>query len=473
MPQTLTYAQWKSKHQSSPKYSNLSKTEWRLRYDSYLASMQAGRGPLVQYLPGTKSVKKNPPSRSGMTGKNKGKQNAISQANSMGFKLNPKTHDFLTARTNPFCPRIRDVGYPAPCVGGSLKWRAFVRGTLQTNAAGFGAILLIPGMTGWPDQLAVSASLSTNTQATDSLPPSAAPVGYTAYGMQGAPMTSAAAQALGPNSFVRLLGLGVRIRCDAPLLDKAGSIKTFSLPLIDQDAFTLTGNQIISTFPNYSQWYQANIADSPWFSSVWSPSFPNFTASPALIGQDTWQMEGGVMQINSIISAADQASCTMGILISGTGGVQSFDFEVYGFYEMFGQVVLGSTFATPTYSDPLGSSIVQGVTQTQSLNTMTKTATGAVEAGNVLSAVGDSIKTVLGKIDPMSVLNSVFGGTSTSATTITPTPQAGAELSGYAADAESLAARLAALQMPSVPGTVSSSSALSDAIPTAMEALAL
>lgn len=473
MAQTLTYAQWKDKHKSSPKYSNLSKAEWRLRYDSYLASMQAGRGPLVQYLPGTRSAKKNPPSRSGLTGKNKGKQSAYSQAAALGFKLNPKTHDFLTARTNPFCPRIRDVGYPIPCVGGSLKWRAFVRGTLQTNAAGFGAVLLIPGMTGWPDQLAVSASLATNTQATDSIPPSAAPVGYSAYGMQGAPMTSAAAQSLGPNSFVRLLGLGVRIRCDAPLLDKAGSIKTFSLPLIDQDAFTLTGNQILSTFPNYSQWYQANIADSPWFSSVWSPSFPAGLPSSGLVGQDTWQMEGGVMQINSIVGAADQASCTMGILISGTGGVQSFDFEVDGFYEMFGQVVLGSTLATPTYADPLGSSIVAGVTQTQSLNTMTKTATGAVDASNVLSSVGESIKTVLGKIDPMSVLNSVFGGQSASATTITPTPQVGPELSGYAADADSLAARLAALQMPSVPGTVSSSSALSDAIPTALEALAL
>lgn len=472
MVQTLSYAQWKAKHKSSPKYANLSKSEWKSRYDSYVASMQAGRGPLVQYLPGTRSVKKNPPSLSAMKGKNKGRQNAISQANSMGFKLNPKTHDFLTARTNPFCPRIRDVGYPLPCVGGSLKWRAFVRGTLQTNAAGFGAVLLIPGMTGWPDQLAVSASLSTNTQATDSIPPSAAPVGYSAYGMNGAPMSSAAVAALGPNTFVRLLGLGVRIRCDAPLLNKAGSIKTFSLPLIDQDAFTLTGNQIISTFPNYSQWYQANIADSPWFSSVWSPSFPNLSTSP-FGPSDDWQMEGGVMSIDSIVTAGNQNSCTMGILISGTGGVQSFDFEVYGFYEMFGQVVVGSTFATPTYSDPIGSSIVQGVTQTQSLNTMTKTATGAVEAGSVLSAVGESIKTVLGKIDPTTVLSSMFGGKSTAATTITPTPEVGAELSGYSADAESLASRLAALQMPSVPGTVSSSSALSDAIPTALEALAL
>ncbi len=476
MVQTLSYSQWKDKHKQSPKYSNLSKSEWRARYDSYLASVSAGRAPLAQYLPKSASGKKNPPSRqTGPTG-SRGRSQASSLSSSLGFKLNPKTHDYLTARTNPFCPRIRDVGYPVPVVGGSLKWRAFARATLQTNANGYGWLLLTPGVTGWPDLSGISYSLAGNTQATDSIPGSFAPapgVQSQVTGMTGGPMTSAAAQSLGPNSFVRLLALGARIRCDAPLLNKAGSIKTFSLPLMDQDAFTLTGNQLLTTFPNYTQWYQANIADSPWFSTVFSPSFPLIQNTVGLIGQDTWQMEGGVMQIGSIVGLADQVSCTMGIIISGAPN-QTFDFEVVGWYEMFGQIVLGNSYATPTYADPIGQSIVQGVTQTQSLNTMTKTATGAVDASNVLSAVGDSIKTVLGKIDPASVLSSMFGGKSGSAaSTVTPTPEVGPELSGYSADAESLATRLAALKMPSVPGSVSSTSELSDAIPVAMEALAL
>ncbi len=476
MVQTLSYAQWKDKHKKSPKYSNLSKSEWRARYDSYLAAVSAGRAPLAQYLPKAPKAKKNPPARqTGGTG-SRGRSQASALASQLGFKLNPKTHDYLTARTNPFCPRIRDVGYPVPVVGGSLKWRAFARATLQTNANGFGWLLLTPGATGWSDLQGISYSLAGNLQATDAIPGSFAPnVGVESQisAMTGGPMSSASAQATGPNSFVRLLALGARIRCDAPLLNKAGSIKTFSLPLMDQDAFTLTGNQLLTTFPNYTQWYQANIADSPWFSTIFSPSFPLIQNTVGLIGQDTWQMEGGVMQIGSIVGLADQASCTMGIIISGAPN-QTFDFEVVGWYEMFGQIVLGNSYSTPTYADPIGLSVVSGVTQTQSLNTMTKTATGAVDASNVLSEVGNSIKTVLGKIDPASVLSSMFGGkSSTAASTVTPTPEVGPELSGYSADVESLQNRLAALQMPSVPGTEASSSVLSDAIPTAMEALAL
>lgn len=473
MVQTLSYAQWKDKHKLSPKYANLSKAEWKNRYDSYVASVKAGRAPLAQYLPGTRSAMKNIPSLSGAK-KNKGRQAASSQASSLGFKLNPKTHDFLTARTNPFCPRIRDVGYPVPCVGGSLKWRSFARATLETNAAGYGYIIITPGQAGWPDQNAIAYSLAGNTQAADAVPGSFGPnlgIESQVSSMIGAPMTvaSAAAQV---NSFVRLLGLGVRIRCDAPLLSKAGSIKTFSLPMINQDAFGLTGNQLLTIFPNYTQWYQANIADSPWFSSTFSPSFPNVN-SVTIAEFDTWQQEGGTMAVTGIASGSNYGSCTMGILISGAPN-QTFDFDVVAFNEMFGSVVLGSTFATPTYADPIGTSIISGVTQTQSLNTMTKTATGAVDATNVLTAVGNSIKTVLGKIDPVSVLSSMFGGSSTSASTnVTPTPEVGPELSGYAADVDSLAARLAGLQMPSVPGMVDSSATLSDAIPTALEALAL
>lgn len=388
--------------------------------------------------------------------------------------MNPKTHDYLTALTNPFCPRLRDVGYPCATVGGSLKWRSFARATLQTNAAGFGYLQICPGLTGWSDQIGVGYSLAGNLMAADAVPGSFAPAvgvqsGTTA--MTGGPMSSAAAAALGPNSYARLLALGARIRCDAPLLNKAGSIKTFCLPLMNADAFGVTGNALLTAYPNFSQWYQANIADSPWFSTTFSPAFPLVTTDPSgSAGFDTWNMQGGLMSIQNI---PDNGSCTMGILISGAPN-QTFDFDVVGWHEMFGQVVIGASFATPTYADPLGLAVVQGVTQSQSLNTMTKTSTGAVDASNILSSVGDSIKTVLGKIDPNTVISSFFGGKTTNAgSTVTPTPVDGPELSGYTADAESLAERLAALQMPSVPGSVSSTSALSDAIPTALEALAL
>lgn len=473
MVQTLSYAQWKDKHKSSPKYSNLSKAEWKARYDSYVASTNAGRAPLAQYAPKT-AQKKNPPARQTGGNGSRGKSQASSQAASLGFKLNPQSHDYLTALSNPFCPRLRNVGYPQPVVGGSLKWRSFARATLSTNTAGFGYLQICPGLTGWSDQIGVGYSLVGNVQATDAVPGSFAPVvgvqsGTTA--MTGGPMSSAAAGLLGPNTFVRLLALGARIRCDAPLLNKAGSIKTFCLPLMNSDAFGITGNNLLTAFPNYTQWYQANIADSPWFSTTFSPAFPQLQLDAGLAGFDTWQMQGGLMPIQSLIN---NGSCTMGIIISGAPS-QTFDFDVVGWHEMFGQVVLGNSYSTPTYADPLGLSIIEGVTQTQSLNTMTKTATGAVDASNILSSVGESIKTVLGKIDPTTVISSMFGGKSGSsaAASVTPTPVVGPELSGYAADAESLASRLAALQMPSVPGLSSSSAELSDAIPAALEALAL
>lgn len=384
--------------------------------------------------------------------------------------MNPKTHDLLTARTNPFCPRIRDVGYPIPVVGGSLKWRAFARATLQTNEAGFGWLLVVPGMTGWADKYSVGYSLATNTETVDRVPPALSGVGQgNAVGMTGGPMTCAAATIPGPYTFVRTLAVGARIRCDAPLLEKAGSIKTFCLPLLGTEAYTTLGSTLLSDYPNYCQWYQANIADSPWFSTTFSPAFPNL---PGIV-TDVWNTEGGAMSIDSVNDGADQNSCTMGILISGAPS-QTYDFEVVSWHEMFGQVILGNSYATTTYADPIGLSVVSGVTQSQSLNTMTKTATGAVNASSVLSAVGQSVKTVLGKIDPMSVLQSAFGGSSSNVTAnITPTPQVGPELSGYAADAESLAARLAALQMPSVPTASAGESVLSDAIPTALEVLAL
>lgn len=468
MVQVLSYPQWKEKHKNSSKYQGLPKAEMKRRYESYVESARNGRDPLSKYLP--KNTTKRPPARSGGSGA-RGKSQVRSQASSLGFKMNPKTHDFLTARTNPFCPRIRDVGYPCPVVGGSLKWRSFARATLQTNDAGFGWLLVCPGMAGWPDKYSVGYSLATNTRTTDSVPPWLSNAGQgDAVGMSGGPMTCAAAATPGPYTFVRTLAVGARIRCDAPLLEKAGSIKTFSLPLIGEDAFGFSGTTLLTDYPNYCQWYQANIADSPWFSTVFSPAFPNV---PGTYTQDLWNMEGGAMSINAVNGAATQISCTMGILISGAPN-QTYDFEVVSWHEMFGQIILGNSYATSTYADPIGLSIVSGVTQSQSLNTMTKTATGAVEASNVLSAVGQSVKTVLGKIDPMSILSSVFGGAPTNTTAnITPTPEVGPELSGYGADAESLAARLAALKMPSVPSASASESFLSDAIPTALEALAL
>lgn len=440
-PNVLSYAQWKQKHANSTKYQIMPKSEQKKRYDSYVASVSGGAAPKAQYATKTSTKKKIPSVLIGGTGK--GRSKAVAAAGLNGYIMNPKTHDFLTARSNPWCPRIRDVGYPAACAAGSIKWKAFARGTLQTNADGFGYIQICPGLSGWSDQNSVAYSLSGNTLATDSTPGSFGPapgIQSGLSGMKGGPFTLASLSAapVAGSTFVRVNALGCKIRCDAALLSKSGSIKTYVLPLMSADAFGISGADMLTTYSQWTQWYQANIAESPWFSAIFSPPFPLLPQRmSATAGQDAYQQESGSMSIEQIY---DNASCTMGIMISGAPS-STYDWDVTGWYELFGTAVFGSSFSTATHSDPIGQGIVEAVSQSQSINTMTKTATGATEATGFLTSLADGAKSVLGQIDAGSILKSFMGNSSTPAATVSPTPVAGPEM-GFSGDVDAFIASL-------------------------------
>lgn len=338
---------------------------------------------------------------------------------------------------------------------------------MSTNAAGYGQITLTPGITGFSDLLSIAYTRQTNTMASDTI--IAPDANFTAVGMQGAPFTSIGIPGNKNFTYVRLNALGVRIRSDAALMSKAGSIKTFCLPLMDTDCYTLTGAQLLTDYAKYCSWYQANTADTPWFSSVFSPAYPLLPQRISPTDYDVWQQESGSMPSNNL--SVTQASATMGILISGAP-TTTFDFEVVGWHELYGAAIIGSSFSTPTYVDPLGQAVVEGVTQQASFNTMVKTDSGGVSATEILSAIGTAAKSVAGIVDAPSLLKSFMSGSSSNVSLQAP-PAAGANLEGAAADADSLAARLAGLQMPSVPGSVSVTSELSSNIPEALEVLAL
>lgn len=446
----LSYSQWKTKHAASPKYQALPKTEQKKRYDSYVLSMNSGNSPKVSFQKSASSKKKSVPSVL-RGGTNKGKSAAQAAAGLNGYTMNPKTHDFLTARSNPWCPRIRDVGYPAACAAGSIKWKAFARGTLQTNAAGFGYIQICPGLSGWPDQNCIAYSLQGNALASDTTPASFGPFPGVQSGlspMKGGPF---ALGGLTPpiivdSTFCRVNALGCKIRSDAALLLKAGSIKCYALPLMGADAFNISGADMLTTYSQWTTWYQANIAETPWFSTLFSPPFPMLPQRQgASFGQDQFQQEGGAMSLDQIFN---NASCTMGIMISGAPN-QTYDWDVTGWYEVFGSIVFGSSYSTPTHSDPIGQGIVESVSQSQSLQSMTKTATGATEATSFLSVLADGAKSVLGQIDAGSILKSFMGSTTSApAADVSPTPVAGPEM-GYSGDVDAFIASL-----PDVPAAV-------------------
>lgn len=420
----LTEQQFIQKHANSPKYQGLTSAQKKARYQSYVASVQAGTGPKPKYS------KKNTSTSAllgRLGGQSAGKSAARNAASSMGFKLNPKTHDFLTARTNPWCPRLSQVGYPGPAGGGSVKWRGVARGTLQTNAAGFGYIMVSPSLSAFLDQNSISYSTSAYTGASDAFPGTFSPVGAAFAALQEGPYNLAALNVAPQNAstFLRVNAMGIKIRSDVALLDKGGSIKTLVSPLISSDIFTVTGTQIITTYKRWSKWFQANVADSPWYSALFSPAYP---LMPGAVN-DVFQQEGGAFALASI---STNDSVSMGILISGAPNA-TFDFDVTGWFELFGSAIIGVSFATPTYADPIGQQVVASLSEQNPLNSIPQTTSGAASASSVMSSIMSSAKTILGDFDPMEYIGSLLGG-NTSNTANTAAPSAAPELEGYMSD---------------------------------------
>lgn len=464
----LTYEQWEDRHKNSAKYAKLSKSEKRARFNDYLRSLPSQEQPVPP-----SSGKSKGGSGAGISnrlGNNKsGKSAAKAGAQAAGFSMSPRTHDLLTARSNPWCPRLSQVGYPIAVPGGSIKWNAILRTTMVCNAAGYGFVMMTPGNAGWPDLNCISYSSSAAfAGATDAFPSTFAPTGCTAAGMTGGPMTFATVNGSAPvanGTFIRLNAAGIRIRSNAALLSKAGSIKTTCLPYINADMFTVTGQQLLTQYPRFTKWFQGNEATSPWFSALWSPALPQGTPGGIF---DMFQVEGG-MFTPATIAGSGADSAVLGILISGAPNVV-FDLDCSVWMEMFGAITTGISYTTPSYADPLGLAVAQGVTAKVPMNIAEPTTNGSASAVSMMSGVLNSAKTVLGNVDMKGYLSDALGAVSGTIPTAQSEPANVPDLQGATQDmgidatVDDLSARLAGLQMPSVPSAASSSASVEEAL---------
>lgn len=478
----LTFDEWKERHSNSPKYAKLTKEQKRRRYNDYLQSMRspggsgsshAGISSKAYKAPGPRSTVSAPFSTSAGT-----KVSALRSGRVLSMPINPRTHDLLTARSNPWCTRIRQVGYPVNVPAGSVKWNARARGTLQCNAAGFGYIMVAPGYSGWPDTQSISYSAgAAYAAATDVFPSSFSPTGSATTGMAGAPSTFAsisATPAQVTSTWVRLLALGVKVRSNAALLNKAGSIKTVAAPFIDADILAFTGANLLQGLPMYTKWFQANEADSPWYSALFSPAYPGAVAGAqngSGVGLfDTWQLEGGVMSVGSIDDGI-QSSATMGILISGAPNAV-FDYDVSGWYEAFGSAFTGVSFLSPTFSDPPGLSAISDVTASIPLNAQQQTTEGSASAASVISGLSSAVKAVAGNSSVQGYISSFLGSLGGAKETVSSEPILAPSLEGSLADfgldqgstIDDLTSRLAALKLPSVPSSAGEAEGVGEAL---------
>lgn len=478
----LTFDEWKTKHNNSPKYAKLSKEQKRRRYNDYLQSVRASGGsggPLLGSVGKTSKALGTRGSLSAPFSTNAGaKVLALRAGRMLSMPINPRTHDLLTARSNPWCTRIRQVGYPVNVPAGSVKWNARARGTLQCNAAGFGYIMVSPGFSGFPDNPCISYSSGpAYTAAADAFPASFNPPGSTQTGMAGSPSTFASISA-NPyqvsSTWVRLLALGVKVRSNAALLSKSGSIKTVAAPFMNTDILAWTGANLLQTMPLYTKWFQANEADSPWYSALFSPSYPTMLSGSQTAGGvglfDTWQLEGGVMSVASIDDGV-QSSPTMGILISGAPNAV-FDYDVSGFYEAFGSAFTGISFLSPTFSDPPGLSAISDVTATTPMNAQQQTSEGSASAASVMGGLSSAVKAVAGSSSVQGYISSFLGSLGGAKEISSSEPISAPSLEGSLADfgldegstIDDLTSRLAALKMPSVPSSAGEAEGVGEAL---------
>lgn len=348
---------------------------------------------------------------------------------------------------------------------------------MMCNTAGFGYVMMTPGNAGFPDLNCISYSNSLAfAGAADQFPSTFAPTGSNISGMTGAPLTFASlisSPAVANGTFLRLNACGIRVRSNAALLSKAGSIKTTCLPFVNNDMFTVTGQQLLTQYSRFSKWFQGNEATSPWFSALWSPPLPQGTPGGIF---DMFQVEGG-MYTPSTVDGGGADSATLGILISGAPEAV-FDLDVSVWMEVFGAVTTGISYTTPSYADPLGLSVVQGVTAKTPMNIAEQTTNGSASAVSMMSGVYNAAKTVLGDVDVKGYLSEALSGIGGMIPAAQSEPASVPDLQGATQDmgidstVDDLAARLAGLQMPSVPSAGSSAS-VEEALATIGEFAAL
>lgn len=427
----LTKNEFYARHAQSPKWAALSKEAKKARYQGYLKST-AGAVAFRQATP--KATKKALGKPSGGSGVGK------AYVKSSGYAMNPRTHDFLTARMNPFCPRISNVGYPSGVPAGTVKARIWARGSLQTNAAGFGSIMLSTGSATGGTAAVQYSSSAAYPMITDAFPnPGAA--GTSNQALTGVPIPVASA---GPSTLVRIVAAGIRIRNTTPLLLKGGSAKSICYPLPLVDLSGVTGAQCLTQFAKYSNWYDLANADTPWYSAVWSPTIPS-EAAVAYGLQTLNKVDGAFFPLASVLSINNNID--LGILIAvPTVGVSTFDWEVVEWVEYMGAppsnpgtaADLINSMTTQSTPDPLGLSITSMANQTMIANAEPKTTEGAVTSSSILSSLGNAARAVLGNSTPSDFLGSLLSGSgSSSGASSMSAPTSEGSLEGWATDSSS------------------------------------
>lgn len=387
----LNKQQWLAKHASSTKFQSLTAAEKERRYEQYRAS-----GPNPKFA--VKSV------GLGSAGKQLSKLRSVSKRSAsvvaalqqaMGGAHTAQGHDYLTARFNPFCPRLRTVGYPDPTPGGSLKVRGFLDVTVVTNAAGVGFIAC--SSDAGANYQNPSVYYTSNAAAwTGTAPATFVPSGAPGTTSVGLPVPLGNGDDTFNGIFYRKLGYGIRIRSETMLLAKAGIATFIDFPgtqgLLGNG---LTDNDYRSLYPN---WVTSTVLDegrSPWMSTIWSPKNPTeamLTFMPsASVSVHNWDSANAVKGPLGAMANPIQSRFDQGILINGAPNA-TFQAQVVGFYEYMGNQRnnLMVSMQTPSYSDPVVAAAVAKSIAAAPANVMPRNTEGAVTLSGIFQSVASA-----------------------------------------------------------------------------------
>jgi len=432
----LNKQQWLAKHASSTKFQSLTAAEKERRYEQYRAS-----GPNPKFAAKTVGL--------GSAGKQLGKLRSVSKRSAsvvaalqqaMGATHTAQGHDYLTARFNPFCPRLRTVGYPDPSPGGSLKVRGFLDVTVVTNAAGVGFIACSTDAGANfenPSVYYTSNAIAWTGTAPATFVPSGAP-GTTSVGL---PTPLGSGDDVNNSIFFRKLGYGIRIRSETALLAKAGIATFIDLPgttgLLGNG---LSDNDYRSLFPN---WVTSTVLDegrSPWMSAIWSPKNPNdamLTFMPsAAVNTHNWDSANAVKGPLGAMANPIKNRFDLGILINGAPS-STFQAQVVGFYEYIGNQRnnLMVTMMTPSYSDPVVAAAAAKSMAAAPANVMPRNTDGAVTMSSIFNSVTSAGSKAISAYQQLqSYLPSNAGGNLSQVTQISDISNEGS-LGGFIEDA--------------------------------------
>jgi len=381
----LTEQEWMARHNGSPKFQKLPHAEKLRRYADYLRS-----GPNIAKAMSVRSsgVSNSRTSRDRMT---------VAQASAKhGLASTPQGHDYLTARFNPFCPKlVGGVGYPHPAPGGSSKYRGFAEITVQTNSLGFGYVVACSttcGANGAVNTGSISYSTSAWTGNQPIFPPATGATGTATTQLGGIPSSTAVETSLA----FRKIGFGIRVRSETALLQKAGLATSIDFPGSNGDLLGsgATMSQIRTSYPLWSKGYVLNEGRSPWISCIWSPKDPThsyfetgfdansafFSAADAL---DTLHFYGFPGTQGAVTYRWDQ-----GIFFEGAPNA-TFQCQIVGFYELIGTQRVPTMISqiTPTYRDTKASRTADQSTESASLNVSQKNTEGAITVDSIFQGV--------------------------------------------------------------------------------------